>query len=103
MAHGHRRPATHPLLTGVTAALAVAIVVGMVALWPSDGQPPEGAELLRRGEIVATEIVRTLVGSIGLVAAMPITTWLAASVVAREPAAGLGTNGWKSRRGESNP
>lgn len=28
-------------------------------------------------EVVATEIVRTLVGSIGLVAAMPATTWLA--------------------------
>ncbi len=32
-------------------------------------------------EVVATEIVRTLVGSIGLVAAVPITTWLAAHVV----------------------
>jgi uncharacterized membrane protein len=30
------------------------------------------------GEVVATEIIRTLVGSIGLVAAVPITTWLAA-------------------------
>jgi uncharacterized membrane protein len=29
------------------------------------------------GEVVATEIVRTLVGSIGLVAAVPVTTWLA--------------------------
>jgi uncharacterized membrane protein len=29
------------------------------------------------GEVVATEIVRTLVGSIGLVGAVPITTWLA--------------------------
>jgi uncharacterized membrane protein len=32
-------------------------------------------------EIVATEVVRTLVGSIGLVAAVPVTTWLAAAVV----------------------
>jgi uncharacterized membrane protein len=32
-------------------------------------------------EVVATEIVRTLVGSIGLVSAVPITTWLAARVV----------------------
>lgn len=31
-------------------------------------------------EIVATEIVRALVGSIGLVASMPVTTWLAAKV-----------------------
>ncbi len=34
------------------------------------------------GEIVAIEIVRTLVGSIGLVAAVPITTALAATVAA---------------------
>jgi uncharacterized membrane protein len=33
-------------------------------------------------EIVATEVVRTLVGSIGLVASVPISTWLAAMVVA---------------------
>jgi len=33
-------------------------------------------------EVIAVEIVRTLVGSIGLVASVPITTWLAARVVA---------------------
>jgi len=33
------------------------------------------------GEVVATEIVRSLVGSIGLVASVPIATWLAASVL----------------------
>lgn len=33
------------------------------------------------GEFVAVEIVRTLVGSIGLVASVPITTWLAARAV----------------------
>jgi uncharacterized membrane protein len=32
-------------------------------------------------EVVAVEIVRTLVGSIGLVAAVPVTTWLSARVV----------------------
>jgi uncharacterized membrane protein len=32
-------------------------------------------------EIVATEVVRTLVGSVGLVASVPIATWLAAFVV----------------------
>ncbi|HEX5616534.1 MAG TPA: YibE/F family protein [Acidimicrobiia bacterium] len=36
---------------------------------------------IANSEIVATEIVRTLVGSIGLVAAVPITTWLAALIV----------------------
>lgn len=34
-------------------------------------------------EVVAVEIVRTLVGSIGLVAAVPLTTWLAAELVPR--------------------
>jgi len=36
------------------------------------------------GEVIATEAVRTLVGSIGLVAAVPLTTWLAALAVAPE-------------------
>ncbi len=36
--------------------------------------------IVANSEVVATEIVRTLVGSIGLVAAVPITTWLAARV-----------------------
>ncbi len=34
-------------------------------------------------EVVATEIVRTLVGSIGLVSAVPLTTWLASRIAAR--------------------
>lgn len=37
------------------------------------------------GEIVAQEIVRTLVGSIGLVASVPITTGLASLVASRKP------------------
>jgi uncharacterized membrane protein len=49
-------------------------------------------------ELVAEEIVRTLVGSIGLVASVPLTTALAALVVAAdrqngEKAAGTGTSG----------
>jgi hypothetical protein len=31
-------------------------------------------------EVLATEIVRTLVGSIGLVVSVPITTWLAVTL-----------------------
>jgi uncharacterized membrane protein len=38
-------------------------------------------------QAIAQEIVRTLVGSIGLVAAVPITTAVAAAVAIREPAA----------------
>jgi uncharacterized membrane protein len=34
--------------------------------------------VMASSEVIAVEIVRTLVGSIGLVAAVPITTWLAA-------------------------
>jgi uncharacterized membrane protein len=34
-------------------------------------------------EVVAVEIYRTLVGSIGLVASVPLTTWLAARVASR--------------------
>jgi len=36
------------------------------------------------GEVVAIELVRTLVGSIGLVASVPITTWLAAICISPE-------------------
>ncbi len=39
--------------------------------------------IVLNSEIVALEVVRTLVGSIGLVAAVPITTWLAARVAHR--------------------
>ena len=42
------------------------------------------------GELVAEEIVRTLVGSIGLVASVPITTGLAAVVAAQVGHAGAG-------------
>ena len=36
-------------------------------------------------ELVAAEVVRALVGSIGLVASVPIATWLAALVVSQDP------------------
>ncbi len=35
------------------------------------------------GEIVAEEIIRTLVGSIGLAASVPVTTWLAAALASQ--------------------
>jgi uncharacterized membrane protein len=41
------------------------------------------AGTVANGEIVATEIVRALVGSLGLIASVPITTWLAVDVVSR--------------------
>lgn len=45
-------------------------------------------------EVIAVEIVRTLVGSIGLVAAVPLTTWLAARLAP-------GSAGRRRRRGGS--
>ena len=38
--------------------------------------------MIANSELVAVEIVRTLCGSIGLIAAVPITTWLTAALVA---------------------
>lgn len=40
--------------------------------------------LIANSELVAIEIVRTLCGSFGLIAAVPITTWLAALLVSNE-------------------
>ncbi|WP_424185515.1 YibE/F family protein [Actinokineospora sp. G85] len=45
-----------------------------------------GLGTILQSQSIAQEIVRTLVGSIGLVAAVPVTTALAALVAAREPA-----------------
>ncbi len=41
----------------------------------------QSLRVVANSEVVAVEIVRTLVGSIGLVAAVPITTWMAAKTV----------------------
>ena len=53
-------------------------------------QAHEGLSDIANSEVVATEIVRTLVGSIGLVASVPITTLLATWVVG-EHQKGAGT------------
>jgi uncharacterized membrane protein len=52
----------------------------LLVLFVLSDQP---ASTVANGEIVATEIVRTLVGSLGLIASVPITTWLAVDVVSR--------------------
>lgn len=48
---------------------------------------PAGVEEVLTGELVAVEVVRTLVGSLGLIAAVPLTTVLAAALVRGDPAA----------------
>lgn len=40
---------------------------------------------IANGEVIATEMIRTLVGSIGLVAAVPLTTWLAVLALGGRP------------------
>jgi uncharacterized membrane protein len=60
------------LLAYLGASLPLAILLALA-------QQPLGA--IANSEVVAIEIVRTLVGSIGLVAAVPITTWLAVKTV----------------------
>jgi uncharacterized membrane protein len=55
-------------------------------------QAGRGLGTVAEGELVAVEIVRTLVGSIGLVAAVPLTTALAAFIVTRGSALRPPTN-----------
>lgn len=52
----------------------------LLLLFTMSGMP---LGFVANSEIVAVEIFRTLVGSIGLVASVPLTTWLAARVVTR--------------------
>ena len=40
---------------------------------------------IMNGEVIATEVIRTLVGSVGLVTAVPITTWLAVVALSGRP------------------
>jgi uncharacterized membrane protein len=47
---------------------------------------PDPWDRIVNQEIVAEEIVRTLVGSIGLIASVPVTTWLASLLAVRSPA-----------------
>jgi uncharacterized membrane protein len=68
----------HVASTVNTLALAYAGASMPVLLLLVLSQQPVGTVI--SGEVIATEIIRTLVGSIGLVAAVPVTTWLAAAV-----------------------
>nr|WP_229698343.1 YibE/F family protein [Wenjunlia tyrosinilytica] len=55
-----------------------------------------GVATVATSEIVAEEIVRTLVGSIGLVASVPVTTALAALLAAADKGGGTGGGGRES-------
>jgi uncharacterized membrane protein len=56
----------------------------LVILFSLSGLP---LGVVASSEVIAIEIARTLIGSIGLVAAVPITTWLAARRASSETAA----------------
>ena len=54
-------------------------------------------------EIVAVEIVRALVGSIGLVSAVPISTWLAATALTTDAGGGATSSATESSGGRIAP
>ena len=79
----------------------------LLILFALAGQPVHS---VLTGETVAEELVRTLVGSIGLVASVPITTGLAALIVTRKHAetragSATGPSRWWEmlRRGVQSP
>jgi uncharacterized membrane protein len=78
-ASGLRVGRDHIVSTVNTLLLAYAgASLPLLILFNPSGQP---LGVVASSEVVAVEIVRTLVGSIGLVAAVPITTWLGSRVV----------------------
>ena len=83
-ASGLRVGRDHIASTVNTLLLAYAgAAMPLIILYSLSSQPLAS---ISSSEIVAVEIVRTLVGSIGLVAAVPITTWLAARHAAEHAA-----------------
>lgn len=80
-ASGLRVGRDHIVSTVNTLLLAYAgAALPLLILFTLSNQP---LGVVASSEVVALEIVRTLVGSIGLVAAVPFTTWLSARVVKR--------------------
>ena len=76
----------HVASTVNTLALAYAgAALPLLLLFVLSGQ---SLGAVANSEVVATEIVRTLVGSVGLVASVPLTTWLAVLVVGGRAAPG---------------
>lgn len=64
--------------------------LALLVLFSTSGVP---AGELVTSEVLAEEIVKTLVGSIGLISAVPLTTALAASLAVRTPPDGLAAMG----------
>jgi len=81
---------SHIAATVNTLVLAyVGASLPLIVLFAAGGQDPA---LVVSGEVVAVEVVRALVGSIGIVAAVPITTAIAVGLIGRRiPFLGDGT------------
>ncbi len=81
---------SHIAATVNTLVLAyVGASLPLIVLFAAGGQDPA---LVVSGEVVAVEVVRALVGSIGIVAAVPITTAIAVGLIGRRiPFLGTGT------------
>jgi hypothetical protein len=80
-------PRLRPLRFAV-AWIALGVVAALVILWPNGDHPKPAEGLAAPTE--RAEVVATLVGSIGLIGAVPITTALAARLV---PESALGDAG----------
>lgn len=82
-ASGLRVGRDHIASTVNTLLLAYAgAALPLLILFSLSGQ---GLGTVSSSEVLAVEITRTLVGSIGLVAAVPLTTWLAARESVKQP------------------
>ncbi|MEX1172196.1 MAG: YibE/F family protein [Chloroflexota bacterium] len=81
---------SHIAATVNTLVLAyVGASLPLIVLFAAGGQDPL---LIVSGEVVAVEVIRALVGSIGIVAAVPVTTAIAVMLIGRRlPVVGEGT------------
>ncbi|WP_205326171.1 YibE/F family protein [Glycomyces sp. YM15] len=72
-------------LTSVVNTLVLAYAGASLPLLVLIAAANRPLEQVLTSQTIATEIVRTVAGTLGLVAAVPITTWLAASLARRQP------------------
>ncbi len=69
-------------LVNTLAIAYVGVSLPLLLLYVHSSNSPIGQTINR--EIFATEIIRTMIGSIGLVIAVPITTWIAVLILMRK-------------------
>ncbi len=72
-------------LTSVVNTLVLAYAGASLPLLVLISAADRPLEQVLTSQIIATEIVRSVAGTLGLIAAVPITTWLAAHLARRQP------------------